>query len=108
MRSQPGQPLAVMKLSRFRPPLAALVLAAAGTAFAQAPAEGEVRKLDLPQQKVTLKHNGVQALGMPPMTMVFRVKTPSMLDGLAVGDHVKFTVEKVEGTYTVTQMQKLN
>ena len=45
-------------------------------------------------------------LMMPPMTMVFRVKDPKMLDGLAVGDRVRFDAAKVDGNYTVTAIAK--
>ena len=34
---------------------------------------GVVRILDDVQKKITLKHEALENLGMPPMTMVFRV-----------------------------------
>ena len=81
----------------------------ARAALAQGPATtGEVRKIDTAQQKITLKHGEIKNLDMPPMTMAVRVKDPSLLNQLAVGDQVKFTVEKVDGTYTITQIQKAN
>ena len=43
---------------------------------------------------------------MPPMTMVFRVKDPKWLDGLAVGDKVKFSAAQENGQYVVTQLAK--
>ncbi len=82
---------------------------AAATALAAGPAtDGEVRKIDTAQQKITLKHGEIKNLDMPPMTMAFRVKDPAVLNQLTVGDKVKFTVEKVDGAYTVTQIQKAN
>jgi Cu(I)/Ag(I) efflux system protein CusF len=83
----------------------ALVVLLAGTALAQ-PTDGEVRKIDKAQSKVTLKHGEIKNLEMPPMTMVFRVKDPKMLDALTVGDKVRFSVEKVDGQYTVTTISK--
>jgi Cu(I)/Ag(I) efflux system periplasmic protein CusF len=80
---------------------AGLVSAAA---FAQ-PTEGEVTKLDTAQAKVTLKHGEIKNLDMPPMTMVFRVKDAKMLDGLAVGAKVRFSAEKINGQYTVTEIK---
>lgn len=77
----------------------------AGTALAQ-PTDGEVRKIDKAQSKVTLKHGEIKNLEMPPMTMVFRVKDPKMLDALTVGDKVRFSVEKIDGQYTVTTISK--
>lgn len=96
-----------MKL-RIRPLVALLALAAGAAAFAQRAGngEGEVRKLDAGQHKLTLKHDGVKPLDMPPMTMSFHVKDAAMLKGLTVGDHVSFTVEKLDGTYTVTELKK--
>jgi len=84
---------------------AALLLAAALAAQAQA-TDGEVRKIDKAQGKITLKHGEIKNLDMPPMTMVFRVKEPGMLDRVAVGDRVRFDVAKVDGQYTVTAISK--
>ena len=68
--------------------------------------EGEVRKIERAQGKITLRHGELKALDMPPMTMVFRVGNPAMLDNLAVGDKVKFDAAKVGGNYTVTAITK--
>lgn len=86
------------------PLLAALALAA-GAATAQS-VDAEVRKVDPAQGKVTLKHGEITNLGMPPMTMVFRVADRAMLDGLKVGDKVRVEVDKVDGQYTVTRLAK--
>jgi Cu/Ag efflux protein CusF len=83
---------------------AALALASLG-AHAQA-YEGEVRKIEKAQGKITLRHGELKALDMPPMTMVFRVGNPALLDNLAVGDKVKFDAAKVGGNYTVTAITK--
>jgi Cu/Ag efflux protein CusF len=81
-------------------------LAAAGLAFAQ-DAEGEVRKIDKAQAKITLRHGEIKHLEMPPMTMVFRAKDVKMLETVAVGDKVKFAAEKDgSGNYVVTQIVK--
>ena len=63
--------------------------------------EGEVRKIDLSAKKITLKHGEIKNLDMPPMTMVFQVKDPAMLETVKVGDKVKFTVEDKNGAMTV-------
>jgi Cu/Ag efflux protein CusF len=83
---------------------AALALA---TLAAQAqPYEGEVRKIEKAQGKVTLRHGELKALDMPPMTMVFKVGNPALLDSLNVGDRVRFDAAKVGGNYTVTAISK--
>ena len=85
--------------------LAALLASAA--LWAQAPeADGEVTKLDKAQGRITLRHGEIRNLDMPPMTMVFRVRDPKLLEGVAVGDKVRFAAEKLGGHYTVTAIVK--
>ena len=74
---------------------------AAASAFAQS-IDGEVRKIDKGQAKVTLKHAAIPHLEMPAMTMVFKVADPKVLDSLKEGDKVKFEADKVNGAFTVT------
>jgi Cu/Ag efflux protein CusF len=40
------------------------------------------------------------------MTMVFRVKSPTLLEGLKEGDRILFTAEKIDGAYTITSVEK--
>jgi Cu(I)/Ag(I) efflux system protein CusF len=68
---------------------------------------GEVRKIDDAAGKITLKHGAAKSLGMDaPMTMVYRVKDPAMLQQVKVGDTVEFEAEEAAGGYTVTKIQK--
>ena len=82
----------------------ALALGATG-ALAQL-ADGEIRKVDRDAGKLTIKHGEIKSLDMPPMTMVFRVKEPAMLDAVKPGDKVKFSADKIGGAYTVTAIEK--
>ena len=68
--------------------------------------EGEVRKIDKEQGKITLKHGAIKNLDMPGMTMVFRVKDAAMLDKVQEGDKVGFTADKIGGQITVTGIEK--
>jgi Cu/Ag efflux protein CusF len=86
--------------------LLTLVLSATALAASAQPVEGEVRKIDKAQGKITLKHGEIKSLDMPPMTMVFRVSEARMLDTVAVGDKVRFDARKVDGQYTVTALRK--
>lgn len=82
---------------------------AVSAAFAQTPAamtEAEVRKVDKDAGKITLKHGEIKNLGMPPMTMVFRVSDPRLLDKVVAGDKIVFTAENVNGQFTVTSLEK--
>lgn len=69
---------------------------------------GEVRKVDTEQGKVTLKHEAIANLDMPPMTMVFRADKPEMLKDLKVGDKVSFQAVSVGGAIVVTHIQASN
>jgi Cu(I)/Ag(I) efflux system protein CusF len=83
----------------------------AAPASASAPAAmtvGEVRKVDTEQGKVTLKHEAITNLDMPPMTMVFRADKPEMLKDLKVGDKVRFHAQSVGGAIVVTHIQASN
>ena len=79
----------------------------ATTARAETPSTmGEVTKLDKAGGRLTIKHGEIKHLDMPPMTMVFRAADVRMLDGLAVGNRISFTAERVNGQYTVTSLRK--
>jgi len=67
--------------------------------------DGEVRKVDKEAKKLTIKHGPLANLDMPPMTMVFQVQDPAMLDQVKVGDKVKFEAQKVGGAFTVTKIE---
>jgi Cu(I)/Ag(I) efflux system periplasmic protein CusF len=68
-------------------------------------AEAEVRKVDKDAGKITLKHGPIANLDMPAMSMVFRAKDPAMLDQVKQGDKIRFKAEKVQGAYTITEIQ---
>ena len=67
--------------------------------------DGEVRRVDKDSAKITLKHGEIKNLDMPPMTMVFQVKEPALLDKLKAGDKVKFRAEKAASGYVVTAVE---
>ena len=67
---------------------------------------GVVRKLDNEQKKITLKHEALENLGMPPMTMVFRFEKASVIDKVKVGDRVMFRAEQIGGAFVVTKLTK--
>ena len=67
--------------------------------------DGEITRWDPRTGKVTLRHGEIKNLGMPPMTMVFRVTDTSMLAPFKPGDKVRFRVEQRAGAYIVTRME---
>jgi len=68
-------------------------------------ADGEIKKVDKPSGKLTIKHGELKNMGMGAMTMVFRVKDAAMLDKVKAGDKVRFTVENANGAMTVTAIE---
>ncbi|WP_291988247.1 copper-binding protein [Candidatus Accumulibacter sp. ACC007] len=70
-----------------------------------AASEGTVKKVDKAAGKITIKHGPLANLGMPPMTMAFRVSDPAMLDQVKAGEKVSFTAENVGDALTVTALE---
>ena len=69
-------------------------------------ADGEVRKVDKDAQKLTIRHGALPQLDMPqPMTMVYRVKDPGMLERVKPGQKIRFSAEKVGGAFTVVHIE---
>jgi Cu/Ag efflux protein CusF len=95
-----------MNITRF---LGAATLALVAIAHAQTPpkpvTEGEVRKIDTAQAKLTIRHGPIVNLDMPAMTMVFKVADPGWLQTLHEGDRIRFAADKVGGVYTVTAIE---
>jgi Cu/Ag efflux protein CusF len=82
-----------------------LAIAAVSGAVAAELADGEIRKIDRENSKLTIKHGPLKSLDMPPMTMVFGVQHAELLEKLQVGDKVRFDAEKVEGRIVVTRIE---
>lgn len=78
---------------------------AAAASTKSALSDAEVRKVDLDAKKITLRHGPIPNLDMPPMTMVFQVKDPALLNQVKAGDKVRFSAEKIGGAYTVTGIE---
>lgn len=67
--------------------------------------EGEIRKIDKENKKLTIKHGEIRNLQMPGMTMVFQVKDAAVLEQVKVGDKVRFKVERGPTGLLVTDLQ---
>jgi Cu(I)/Ag(I) efflux system periplasmic protein CusF len=80
----------------------------ATTVFAQVDlpkVEAEVRRVDTSANKISLKHGEVPNLDMPPMTMVFQVSDPTLLENVKAGDMVFVTIDQINGAYTVLSLE---
>jgi Cu/Ag efflux protein CusF len=67
--------------------------------------KGVITRLDEGSGKVGIKHEAIDNLKMPPMTMVFVASDPALLKGLKVGDAIHFHAESLSGKLTVTAIQ---
>ena len=67
--------------------------------------DGEVKKIDADNGKVTLKHGDIKSLDMPGMTMVFTVRDKDQLTKLKPGDKVQFMAVQEGGKMIVTDIQ---
>ena len=80
--------------------------AQSATAAVELPwSDAEVRRIDTAAGKVSLRHGEIKNLEMPPMTMVFQVPDPALLDKVKPGDKVKFRAEKAASGYVVTAIE---
>lgn len=71
----------------------------------EAKASGEVRRIDAEAGKITLKHGNIDVLQLPAMTLVYRIE-PILLEGIQVGDKVKFTAQRLNNEYVVIKITK--
>ena len=99
--AQPSKSMADM------PAMAEKAPAAGGseTGAASDLSEGEIRKVDKDNKKLTIKHGPLKNLDMPGMTMVFGVKDDGMLDKVETGAKVRFLAEKIDGKIVVTKIE---
>jgi Cu/Ag efflux protein CusF len=79
--------------------------APAAKAMAVEPTDGEVRKVDKANGRITLKHGEIKNLGMAPMAMQFEVRDRALIDKLKAGDKVRFKAAFEGGKYFVTEIQ---
>ncbi|MCM2319781.1 MAG: efflux RND transporter periplasmic adaptor subunit [Pseudomonas sp.] len=68
-------------------------------------AEGQI--VEISDQHVTLAHGPFRTLGMPGMTMSFPLADPALLQGLKVGDRVRFSVRESDAGLLVEHLEKL-
>jgi Cu/Ag efflux protein CusF len=79
-------------------------VAAAATAPESALSEGVVRKIDKKAGEVTIAHGPLVNLGMPKMTMTFKLKSPALIEGVKEGSNVRFVADNVNGELTIVAL----
>lgn len=65
----------------------------------------EVRRVNTRANTLSLRHEAIPHLDMPPMTMTFRVSDPQILENLSPGDQIRVHIEKVDGEYTIISIE---
>lgn len=65
---------------------------------------GQVKKVNTETNQITIRHEEIKSLDMPPMTMVYIAKNKSMLQGIKPGDQIKFTAMSNGGKLYLTNL----
>ena len=73
---------------------------------AGARASGVIREIDRANSRVKLDHGPIPSIGMPGMTMTFKVKNPALLDQLKQGDPVNFEIEQSGLSWIITNLNR--
>ena len=68
---------------------------------------GVVRGVDKPGARIKLTHDPIAAVSWPQMTIVFRVKTSSLVDQVKQGDKVKFVLTQSSAGYVISDIQSV-
>ena len=82
-----------------------ITVADAGDVAAATYTKGVVKKVNAKSGKVTIIHEELKDLGMPAMTMVFRVSEDEMLEKIKAGDNIEFVAERLKGKLVVTNLK---
>lgn len=56
--------------------------------------------------EITIQHEPIASLNWPAMTMTFEAQSPGLLEGLAVGDHVRFRFQEPGSAHLIDQVVK--
>ena len=67
-------------------------------------ASGVVRQVKLSEGKIKVEHGPIDRLGMPGMTMMFRVEDPAQLAGLDKGSEIDFDVDNTAAGFSITRL----
>ena len=76
-----------------------------GMSHPAAMTDGEIKKLDVANGKVTIKHGDILHMDMPGMTMVFTVKDSTHAAAITPGAKLRFRAEQQQGAYVLTRVE---
>ena len=81
------------------------IMSAAAVAEEVVWTKGEIKKVDMAQSKITIKHEEIKNLDMPGMTMVFFAPDKATIEGLKEGDKKEFEFADMNGRMIVKQVK---
>lgn len=55
---------------------------------------------------VRVEHEPIESLRWPRMVMELRAKDPEMIEALAEGDEIAFDLERIDGEYVITRIER--
>ena len=87
------------------PPAPTATPAAAGSTADAVMTGGDITRVDARSGKLTIRHDDIQNLNMPAMTMVFSLKDPAQATQYKPGDKVRFHAEDNNGALVITQIE---
>ncbi|HEY5739801.1 MAG TPA: copper-binding protein [Gammaproteobacteria bacterium] len=76
-----------------------------GMPAGQLDATGVIKQIKASEGKLKIAHGPIERLGMPAMTMMFRVEDPARLEGLSKGDEVAFNVDNTAAGFSITRLE---
>ncbi len=82
------------------------LLGMAAVQAASEPTQGEVRRVDTDEGRVTVKHGPIPALELPAMTLVYRVQDRTLLEPVQPGDTIVFTADRIDDQYVILTIRK--
>ncbi|MBW6496218.1 MAG: copper-binding protein [Burkholderiaceae bacterium] len=91
--------------SRAAQPGFAAATTVAGSTTSAPLVDGLVKRVDPAAGRVTIAHGPIPNIGMPAMTMVFKLKDPSWGARLKVGEQIRFSADEVGGQLIVTRLE---
>ncbi len=68
--------------------------------------EGEGVITAISGNEITLRHEPIASMNWPAMTMTFQAQSPALLEGLGVGDHVRFRFQESGSAHVIDQIVK--
>ncbi|MFN0303800.1 MAG: copper-binding protein [Burkholderiales bacterium] len=68
--------------------------------------DGVVRMVDRAGGNIILRHGPIENLGIPPMTMTFRIIDSRLIESLEAGTAVRFAADRLEGKFTIVHLER--